>query len=60
MFRTVVFMYDIGDEVKVEPIKMVGRVDSLCYDALGIQYRVVYWNDGQRCSQWLYDWEIAK
>lgn len=52
------FTYEIGQEVKVAPIGMVGRVDSLSLDQNGKQYRVVYWNDGQRCSVWMYEWEL--
>jgi hypothetical protein len=52
------FQFEIGQDVKVKPIGMVGVVDSLSLDNNGKQYRVVYWNDGDRKSAWLYGWEI--
>lgn len=58
MIKTVVFDYDVGNEVKVKPIGMVGRVDSISLDNNGIMYRVVYWNDGARHSVWMYRWEL--
>jgi hypothetical protein len=39
------FKYNIGDAVIVEPIGMSGRIDGMSYESLGIQYRVIYWND---------------
>jgi hypothetical protein len=52
------FLFNIGQEVTVTPIEMIGRVDALMMDTDGLQYRVVYWNDGQRYSQWVYSWEL--
>jgi hypothetical protein len=56
--KTVEFEHDIGDRVKVKTIEMIGSIDALCQDIQGKQYRVVYWNDGQRYSVWMYAWEI--
>ena len=58
MTRTVEFAHDIGDRVTVTAIEMVGHIDSLSLDNNGNMYRVVYWNDGQRFSTWMYDWEL--
>jgi len=55
---TVEFRHDIGDSVKILSIRMVGQVDSMSKDINGLMYRVIYWNNGERYSQWLYDWEI--
>jgi len=60
MPTTIVYLYSIGQEVTVAPIGMIGHVDALMRDTDGIQYRVVYWNDGQRYSQWVYEWELEK
>ena len=57
---SVEFDHAVGDTVGIEAINVMGRVDALELDILGKQYRVVYWNDGVRCSVWLYDWEIAE
>lgn len=54
------FEYDISDHVTVKAIEMHGRVDSLSYDATGKMYRVVYWHNGERYTQWMYSWEIQK
>jgi len=56
---TVDFEYEIGQMVKVKAIGMLGSVDSLSLDCNGKQYRVVYWNDGQRHSVWMYGWELG-
>lgn len=56
--KAVEFEHDIGERVKVKTIEMVGSVDALCQDIAGKQYRVVYWNNGQRYSVWMYAWEI--
>ena len=56
--RTVNFKYDICDTVKVRDIGMVGRIDSLSIDSHGELYRVVYWNNGERNQNWMYDWEL--
>ena len=58
--KTIEFEYDIGARVKIKTIEMIGHVDSLCLDIMGKQYRVVYWNDGERHSTWMYAWEIEK
>ncbi len=52
------FAFKIGEEVKVIPIGMIGRIDSMSIDNNGPMYRVVYWNDGCRNSVWMYSWEI--
>jgi len=55
---TIDFQFDLCQEVRVKPIRMIGVVDSMSLDNNGKQYRVVYWNDGTRHSVWLYAWEI--
>jgi hypothetical protein len=55
---TVEFEHDLGVEVKMKAINLTGRVDSMARDNNGIMYRVVYWNDGTRRSDWVYSWEI--
>ena len=58
MKRIVEFSHDLGDTVQT-PIGMMGKVDSLSVDNNGLMYRVVYWNDGQRYSTWMYEWEFS-
>ena len=57
---TVEFEYAIGDRVKILDIGMLGAVVALCQDVEGQQYRVVYWNNGERFSVWMYSWELTK
>jgi len=56
--KTVEFKFDLKQEVKVKALEMVGRVDGLCQDINGEQYRIVHWNEGIRYTTWMYDWEI--
>ena len=52
------FHYDLGDKVKLLEIDRPGIVTGLCVDNVGIQYRVVYWNNCDRKTEWVYDQEI--
>ena len=60
MKHKVEFLYEIGDSVTLAAIGVIARVDAMMVDISGKQYRVVYWDDGQRYSQWVYDWELAQ
>ena len=55
---TVDFDFDIAELVTIIAIGMQGRIDSMSNDINGKMYRVVYWNDSQRYSVWMYRWEI--
>ena len=57
---TVEFEHAIGDRVKILDIGRPGTVVALCQDVEGQQYRVVYWNNGERQSVWMYSRELAK
>lgn len=52
------FTFALSQPVIIEPIGMEGRVDSVSKNLNGEQYRVVYWNDGERKQEWLYAWEL--
>jgi hypothetical protein len=56
--RTVDFEYDIQETVKIPAIGMTGRIDAVMLADAGQEFRVVYWNNGSRCSVWMYGWEI--
>jgi hypothetical protein len=56
--KVVEFAYSVGQKVKVVPLALPGYVEALCLDNQGLTYKVVYWSEGKRESQWLYDWEI--
>lgn len=52
------FAFKLGERVLIQEIGRCGVVDSLLVDSLGPQFRVAYWNDGIRKSEWLYAWEL--
>lgn len=60
MRTQVQFEYSIGDRVRIKAIDMIGQVDAMSQDVAGLQYRVVYWNDGTRHSTWMNDWELEE
>lgn len=57
---TVTFQFSIKDRVLIKAIEVRGQVDALSQDERENQYRVVYWNDGQRYSVWMYGWELEE
>lgn len=58
--KQVTYEYGLSDKVTIRAVDMPGRVDSLSTSEGGHTYRVVYWNDGKRYSEWMYGWEIEK
>jgi len=58
--KTQNFEFNIGDGVMIHAIETQGLVDGMSVDKLGIQYRVVYWNQGRRYSEWVYSGEIDR
>lgn len=55
----VVFSYGAGDKVRLLGLNLPGTVLAALIDSEGLQYRVVWWWDGQRRSEWLHEFEIA-
>lgn len=53
MPRTEIFKFDIGDPVIIREIQRPGKVEALTIDYLGPQYRVTFWDNGDRKSIWL-------
>lgn len=53
------FDYAIGDQVRIRAIEMPGRIIALMLDAEGPAYRVCYWSDGSRKTEWLFAWELG-
>lgn len=51
--RTEHFKFDLQEKVLVKEIQRPGRVESLMIDYVGPQYRVAYWDNGERKSTWL-------
>lgn len=56
---TIDYEYSLGESVRIKAINVIGHIDSLSYNDNGKMFRVVYWNDGTRYSQWVYAWEIC-
>lgn len=58
--KKVTFTYDLGTEVRIKAIKINGFIDGLCLADNGQQFRVIYWNKGDRHSVWMYEHEIEE
>jgi hypothetical protein len=54
----VTFKYSIGDKVHLSQIDRPGVVSALLQDSESNQYRVIWWWDGVRRSEWLYEFEL--
>jgi hypothetical protein len=52
------FAHAIGAKVLLLEINRPAIVTACMVEADGKQYRVVYWNDGQRKCEWVHDFEI--
>ena len=50
--------HSIGDKVKIRELDQAGRIDAIQWSVNGIEYRVVYWWDGVRHSDWMAEWEV--
>ena len=51
--RTEHFRFDLGDRVLIREIQRPGKVEALMVDFLGVQYRIVYWDNSKRENAWL-------
>ena len=56
--NTVTFRFALRATVTIKAIDTLGTVDSVSKNLNGEQYRVVFWCDGLRKQEWLYDWEL--
>jgi len=48
----------IGTTITIIPLNVDGKIDALMITYGGIEYRVVYWFNGDRRETWLAKWEI--
>lgn len=56
----VTFAHSIGDRVNISALeKCVGIVQAMSVSPLGCDYRIAYWHQGRRYSEWLPTDEIA-
>lgn len=58
--KTIAFQFTIGQKVMVKEIQRPGVVEILQFDSLGIQVKVAYWDNSDRKSAWLYEWELEE
>ena len=58
MSEEVDFGFSLGQTVNIVPISKTGRIDGIMYMLDGIQYRVVYWSEDRRFSEWVYANEL--
>ena len=54
------FDYAIEDRVEIVEIGRLGVVEAMSTSVNGHEYRVVFWNNGDRKSEWMRPWEITK
>ena len=52
------FEFALCDKVLIRDIQRPGVVEAMLVDSLGPQYRVCYWNESNRKTEWLYASEI--
>lgn len=55
---TVAFAFDIGDPVSIIATEHPGIVTGMLQEKAGPQYRVVWWNNGERKNEWLFEFEL--
>lgn len=58
MKETIEFAFSLGDKVIIVAIDRPGRVDSQTNDCRGLMYRVIYWSEGSRKMEWVYEDEL--
>ncbi len=53
------FIYEIGQDVRIVPLTLIGRVCERCDRGNGHHdYQVVYWADSRRHADWLLPHEL--
>ena len=56
--NTVKFLFFITQTVWLIPMECSAVVTCLEYGMSGKRYQVVYWNDGERKSEWVFENEL--
>ena len=54
----VTFKFELRQKVLVKEIQRPGRVEAVTVDFLGPQYRVIYWDNSERKTVWMFEDEI--
>jgi hypothetical protein len=55
---TIAFEYTLHQKVWIKEIGIQGIICGLILEELGKQYRVVFWHEGIRKTEWLFSEEI--
>lgn len=51
--RTITFAFNLEDKVIIREVQRPGMVEAITIDFLGVQYRVIYWDNSERKTAWL-------
>ena len=55
------FRFALRQEVRIKALGLKGCVYAVCRRGDGMEeYRVIYWSEGKRCDEWLFDYEIEE
>ena len=55
------FKYRPGQPVYITALELEGVVMACCFRSGGSKdYRVIYWADGKRNDEWLYEFELIR
>lgn len=58
--RPFYFAFEINQVVTVKALDLQGMVVQRCDRGAGQHdYQVVFWADGKRTVEWMFEWEIA-
>jgi len=60
MKTCITYEFEIGEIVLIDEIERRGTVDAMSTSINGEEYRVIFWNNGVRHSEWLRCWEISR
>ncbi len=55
---TTEFKFTLKQKVMIKEIQRPGTVEILQVDSLGTMYRIVYWDNSERKTVWVYEDEL--
>jgi len=58
MSTAIEFAFAVGDPILILGPNYPGQVTGCMVDSTGLQYRIVWWKDGERKCEWLYAFEL--
>lgn len=53
------FRFKVGQSVMVAALQQPGKVFARCDRGNAHDYRVIWWHDGKRNDEWLYEHELS-